>query len=83
MRTNTPVAPIDVHAEVDRYIAHPGQALAYMTGRLEIERLRARARDTLGDDLDLRDFHDAVLGSGALPLSVLGDVVEAWIDARR
>jgi uncharacterized protein (DUF885 family) len=83
MRTNTPVAPIDVSSEVDRYIALPGQALAYMTGRLEIERLRAQASDALGADFDLRDFHDAVLGSGALPLSVLGDVIDAWAEASR
>ena len=83
MGTNTPVAPIDVSSEVDRYIAYPGQALSYMTGRLEIERLRAAAHSALGDAFDLRDFHDAVLGSGALPLSVLGDVIDAWVDASR
>jgi uncharacterized protein (DUF885 family) len=77
---NTPVAPIDVESEIDRYIAMPGQALSYMTGRLEIERLRALAEDRLGDRFDIRAFHDAVLGSGALPLSVLGEVIEAWID---
>ncbi len=75
---NTPVAPIDVEAEIDRYIAYPGQALSYMTGRTEIEALRARAEETLGEAFDIKGFHDAVLGSGALPLAVLEDVIEEW-----
>lgn len=79
MLANTPVAPIDVAAEVDRYIAMPGQALSYMTGRMEIEALRARAEERLGDRFDIRAFHDVVLAAGALPLAVLGDVVEAWL----
>ena len=54
-----------------------------MTGRLEIERLRASASEALGADFDVKAFHDAVLGSGALPLSVLGDVIAAWIESRR
>ena len=79
MVENTPVAPIDVEAEIDRYIAMPGQALSYMTGRMEIEALRARAESTLGDAFDIKAFHDLVLASGALPLAVLGDVVDDWI----
>jgi uncharacterized protein (DUF885 family) len=78
---NTPVAAIEVEAEIDRYIALPAQALGYMTGRLEIERLRARAEERLGDRFDIKSFHDTVLGSGGLPLSVLDDLVEAWIDS--
>jgi uncharacterized protein (DUF885 family) len=80
---STPVAPIDVASEVDRYIAMPGQALGYMAGRLEIERLRKVAAEALGDAFDVRAFHDAVLGSGALPLSVLDDVITAWIESSR
>jgi uncharacterized protein (DUF885 family) len=83
MLANTPVAPIDVDAEVDRYIAYPGQALSYMTGRLEIERLRSAAAAELGDAFDLQGFHDAVLGSGGLPLSVLGAVVDAWVRTQK
>ena len=79
MLENTPAPPVDVVSEVDRYIAYPGQALAYMTGRLEIERLRTSARDALGDAFDVRAFHDAVLGSGALPLSALDEVISAWV----
>jgi len=55
--------------------------LSYMTGRLEIERLRASAADRLGSEFSVAGFHDAVLGSGALPLSVLGDVVAAWAES--
>ncbi|MHB1065874.1 MAG: DUF885 domain-containing protein [Candidatus Nanopelagicales bacterium] len=79
MVASTPVAPIDVEAETDRYIAMPGQALSYMTGRMEIQALRARAESALGDRFDIKACHDAVLGSGALPLAVLGEVVDAWI----
>ena len=61
------------------YIAMPGQALSYMTGRMEIEALRARAESTLGDAFDIKAFHDLVLASGALPLAVLGEVVDDWI----
>ena len=79
MRDNTPVAPIDVESEVDRYIAFPGQALSYMAGRLEIQRLRRRAEEVLGARFDIATFHDIVLGSGALPLSVLAESVERWL----
>jgi uncharacterized protein (DUF885 family) len=83
MLANTPVAPIDVEAEIDRYIAMPGQALSYMTGRIEIQRLRAKAEAELGEAFDIKGFHDTVLGSGGLPLSVLAEVVDSWIEATR
>jgi uncharacterized protein (DUF885 family) len=75
---NTPIPAIDIDEETDRYIAAPGQALAYMAGRLEIQRIRAQALNQLGDRFDIRSFHDAVLGNGPLPLTVLNDVVQAW-----
>ena len=78
MLTNTPIARIDAEAEVDRYIAYPGQALSYMVGRLEIERMRAWAAETLGERFDLRAFHDEVLGNGALPLNVFADAIRDW-----
>ena len=72
----------NVQSEVDRYIAWPGQALAYKLGQLEILRLRQEARQTLGGKFDLRAFHDEVVGSGPLPLSVLHSQVESWISAQ-
>ena len=72
----------NIQSEVDRYIAWPGQALAYKLGQLEILKLRESARQKLGDKFDLRAFHDKVLGNGALPLDVLDSQVNAWIDAR-
>ena len=79
MLDQTPMMPVEIESETDRYIADPGQALAYMVGRLEIQRIRADAEAALGRDFDIRGFHDAVLGSGALPLSVLAEVVERWV----
>jgi uncharacterized protein (DUF885 family) len=78
---NTPVVLIEVEAEIDRYIAMPGQALAYMTGRLEIESLRALAEESLGDRFDIKAFHDRVLEVGALPLAVLAQAVADWVEA--
>jgi uncharacterized protein (DUF885 family) len=78
LRENTPMADLDINNEVDRYIAYPGQALSYMVGRLEIQRMRHAAEQALGDRFDIRAFHDVVLGNGPLPLSVLDDVVTRW-----
>jgi uncharacterized protein (DUF885 family) len=69
----------NVQSEVDRYIAWPGQALAYKLGQLEILKLRDEARQKLGPNFDLRSFHDEVLGNGALPLDVLNSQVRNWI----
>jgi uncharacterized protein (DUF885 family) len=72
----------NVQSEVDRYIAWPGQALAYKLGQLEILRLRKEAREKLGAKFELRAFHDEVVGSGPLPLGVLHSQVESWISAQ-
>ncbi len=72
----------NIQSEVDRYIAWPGQALAYKLGQLEILKLREEARQKLGDKFDLRAFHDEVLGNGALPLDVLDSEVSGWVDSQ-
>jgi len=69
----------NVQTEVDRYIAWPGQALAYKLGQLEILKLRETAKKELGAKFNLRAFHDALLGNGPLPLDVLDEEMAAWI----
>jgi uncharacterized protein (DUF885 family) len=66
-------------AEIDRYIAVPGQATAYMIGNLEIRRLREEAKQKLGSKFDIREFHDVVLEDGTMPLWVLREKVERWV----
>ncbi len=78
MLDNSPMREGHVTAEIDRYIVTPGQALAYMIGRLEIQRIRAEAERRLGDRFDIKQFHDTVLGSGGVPLPLLGQLVEEW-----
>lgn len=81
LRSHTPMSTVEVATEVDRYIAGPGQALAYLVGRLEIQRLREAAERALGGRFDVRRFHDTVLGGGPLPLDILAQVVDAWVRA--
>lgn len=83
MRDNSPISEGQIRSEIRRYIVLPGQATAYKIGMLEILELRERARDALGDAFDIRDFHDTVLGGGALPLSLLERRVDDWITSQR
>jgi uncharacterized protein (DUF885 family) len=81
LRENTVMTEPEITSEVDRYIEVPGQALAYMVGRLEIQRVRAEAAARLGDRFDVKAFHDLVIGLGPVPLSVLDQQVTAWAAA--
>ena len=79
MVANTAKQELEVTAEIDRYIVWPGQALAYKIGQLKITELRAKAKQALGDEFDVRDFHDELLKDGALPLDRLEVKMNAWI----
>jgi uncharacterized protein (DUF885 family) len=78
---HVPMPPEFMAAEIDRYIVMPGQALAYLTGKLEIERLRGDAQRRLGPAFSLPDFHAAVLDHGSLPMPTLSRSIAAWLDA--
>ena len=81
-KANAPKSDNDITNEIDRYLATPGQALAYKIGQMKISQLRAKAKARLGERFDLRAFHDELLGAGALPLSVLETRMDAWIEAQ-
>lgn len=80
---NTPNPPADVQKAIERYIVMPGQATAYKIGMMKIVELRERAKQALGDKFDIREFHDVVLANGAVPLDVLEELVDDWIEETR
>lgn len=79
MQEHTGIAEGDVVAEIERYFVYPGQATAYKMGMMKILELRKRARNALGDDFDIREFHDVVLRNGAMPLAILEQQVESYV----
>jgi uncharacterized protein (DUF885 family) len=83
MLANTALSERGVTGEIDRYITWPAQALSYKIGELKIKELRNKAEQALGEDFDIRDFHDTIVGNGSLPIAVLEDIVNAWIDSRQ
>jgi uncharacterized protein (DUF885 family) len=83
MLTHSGMGKTDATAEVERYIAIPSQATAYKTGALTIQRLRDKAQASLGPKFDIREFHDQVLDTGALPLTVLEEKINAWIASKQ
>src|SRR5580765_5485441 len=83
MREKTGMGEKEVKSEIERYIVAPGQACAYKVGMLKIQELRARAQKELGDKFDQREFHDTVLKNGALPLEILEEQVNDYIQRKK
>lgn len=80
---NTPNSESDSTKAIERYIVMPSQATAYKIGMLKIQELRAEAKKELGEQFDIREFHDVVLKNGAVPLDVLEDLVEDWVKSKK
>jgi uncharacterized protein (DUF885 family) len=83
MRANTAIGRADVVAEVERYIARPGQALAYKVGEIRIRALRREAERTLGARFNVRELHTQMLAGGSLPLPVLESRIRRWLEEKR
>jgi uncharacterized protein (DUF885 family) len=80
MLQNTAASEFEIGNEVDRYITWPAQALAYKIGEIRIRALRDKAQRALGNDFDSRRFHDTVIGNGSVPIAVLDELIDEWIE---
>jgi uncharacterized protein (DUF885 family) len=83
LASNSALSLHNVTTEVDRYISWPAQALSYKLGEYTIWQLRGKAEETLGPDFDIRAFHDFILGLGSVPLDVLTDELDLWIEEQQ
>ncbi len=83
LKQNTPNPDGDIRKAIERYIVYPGQATAYMIGKLKIMELRDRSREQLGDRFDIREFHEVILMNGPVPLNIMEENVDAWIAKER
>jgi len=82
MKSNTALSVHEVRTEIDRYIGWPGQAVSYKIGELKIKELRARAEQQLGEDFDIREFHNHILKNGSVPLPILEEEISSYIDSK-
>ncbi|MDP2068158.1 MAG: DUF885 domain-containing protein [Lutibacter sp.] len=80
---NEPVSEAGIISEIERYMAYPGQALSYKIGQLKIRELRTKAEKELGDKFDIKEFHNQVLETGSIPLKLLEDKINVWIEASK
>jgi len=80
---NTALSLADVEGQIDRYITWPAQALSYKIGELKIRELRSIAEKELGDDFDIREFHDQILSNGSLPLALLEELTIEWVGSQK
>jgi uncharacterized protein (DUF885 family) len=83
MLSKTGMTEAEVTREIERYVVWPGQATAYKVGQLSMLRLRAMAENQLGDAFDIREFHEMILMNGAMPLEILEESVESWVEAQK
>jgi uncharacterized protein (DUF885 family) len=81
MMQNTALSDFEVRNEIDRYISWPAQALSYKIGEVRIRLLREKAQRALGIDFDLRRFHDTLIGNGSVPIAVLDEIIDEWIES--
>ena len=83
MLSKTGMTEAEVTREIERYVVWPGQATAYKTGQLAILKIRENAEAALGDKFDIREFHEALLTNGAMPLSTLEAFMNNWVEAQK